>query len=195
LKLENNKIFFPGLNGIRAIAALIVIVFHTDQWSHYFALKSYGFWDLRMQSYAVVLFFVLSGFLITSLLIKEKEKFGTINLPKFYFRRILRIWPVYYTVLIIGFSLIVIFPGAIELGEKHNLKLTFLSYAVLIPNIGFYFGYSPDLVSILWSVGVEEQFYFFWPLIVKTARRYYENSQYFLYRIWFSKFFLLSKHR
>jgi peptidoglycan/LPS O-acetylase OafA/YrhL len=48
-----------------------------------------------MQSYAVVLFFVLSGFLITTLLLKEKEKYNKIDFKKFYFRRILRIWPVY----------------------------------------------------------------------------------------------------
>lgn len=166
-----DKVFFPGLNGIRAIAALIVIVFHTDQWSHYFNLSSYGFWDLRMQSYAVVLFFVLSGFLITTLLLKEKEKYNKIDFKKFYLRRILRIWPVYYTVLFLGIFLIYKFPGSIALGENYNTIKVLFFYGFLLPNIGFYFGLSPDLIGILWSVGVEEQFYAFWPLLVNKSKR------------------------
>lgn len=166
-----NTIYFPGLSGIRAIAALIVMVFHTDQWSRYFGLEPYGFWDTRMQSYAVVLFFVLSGFLITYLLLKEKEVSGTVNLPKFYGRRILRIWPVYYTVLIVGLILLSTFPAMIDQGPKDNLTRSALAYTFFLPNIAFFFGYSPDLIGILWSVGVEEQFYAFWPVLVKKAKK------------------------
>jgi len=97
----NQKIHFPGLNGIRAIAAMTVLIFHIDQFLPHFDLKPV-FHGPGMAEYAVTLFFVLSGYLITHLLLLEKEKFQKIDLPKFYIRRILRIWPIYYAVLFIG---------------------------------------------------------------------------------------------
>ncbi|MEJ7589497.1 MAG: hypothetical protein WKI04_18250, partial [Ferruginibacter sp.] len=87
------------------------MVFHTDQFSHYFGLASYGFYKTKMQSYAVILFFVLSGFLITYLLIREKENKGKINIRHFYIRRIVRTWPLYYLVLVIGMLLLLLLPG------------------------------------------------------------------------------------
>ena len=167
--MKENKLHFPGLNGIRAIAAVVVMIFHTDQYSKYAGIKSIGIWETRMQSYAVVLFFVLSGFLITFLLLKEKEKYNTINLKNFYIRRILRIWPVYYATLTVGLILLVNF-AFIERGPINNLVITSVFYAFLIPNIGFLLGYAPDIIGILWSVGVEEQFYAFWPFLVGKSR-------------------------
>ncbi|PZR25878.1 MAG: hypothetical protein DI535_16355 [Citrobacter freundii] len=166
---KQDSIYLPGLNGLRAIAAMVVMVFHTDQWSEYFGLTPYGFWNTRMQAYAVVLFFVLSGFLITYLLLKEKEKKGSINFRKFYIRRILRIWPVYYLVLITGVIILATMGDKIHLPAGFDLKTTAGLYAILVPNIAFFLGYSPDLIGILWSVGVEEQFYAFWPFLVNRS--------------------------
>jgi peptidoglycan/LPS O-acetylase OafA/YrhL len=81
-----NKVYFPNLNGLRFFAAFSVMLYH------FFGE------GLINGHYGVVLFFVLSGFLITYLLFEEKEKFGKIEIKKFYFRRILRIWPLYYLV-------------------------------------------------------------------------------------------------
>ena len=72
--MKKNEIYFPGLNGIRALAAILVIVCHMDEWSYRFGLETTGYYRKEMGAYAVVMFFVLSGFLITYLLIKEKEK-------------------------------------------------------------------------------------------------------------------------
>jgi peptidoglycan/LPS O-acetylase OafA/YrhL len=160
---------------------MIVMVFHTDQFSHYFGLVSYGFWKTKMQSYAVILFFVLSGFLITFLLMKEKEKNGRVNTLNFYIRRILRTWPLYYIVLIVGAILLALLPGQIDQGVKQNLFITVLAYGILIPNIASFFGYAPDLINILWSVGAEEQFYAFWPLLVNNAKKLLDRITWFLF--------------
>jgi peptidoglycan/LPS O-acetylase OafA/YrhL len=179
--MNQNKVHFPGLNGIRALAAMIVIIFHTDQWSHYFGIESLGFWDKRMQTYAVILFFVLSGFLITYLLLKEKEQFHKIHYKKFYIRRILRIWPVYYTVLIVGIALLYAFPTQIQQGPAQDLPITLLFYSALLPNIGFMYGYFPDLIVILWSVGAEEQFYAFWPFLINKSKNVLKGLLIFLF--------------
>jgi len=173
-------IYFPGLNGLRAIAAMIVMIFHTDQFSHYFGLASQGIWRLRTQSYAVILFFVLSGFLITFLLIQEKENTGKINVRQFYIRRVRRIWPVYYLVLIAGIVLIWLFPEQIHRGINPGLGITALGYAFFIPNVVSFFGYTPDLINVLWSVGAEEQFYAFWPWVIKNASDLLNHITWFL---------------
>lgn len=165
--MSKEVIYFPGLNGIRAIAAVLVVIFHTDQWSHYFGIESIGFWQTEMHSYAVVLFFVLSGFLITFLLLKEKEQYGKINYLKFYTRRILRIWPVYYTVLFVGTFLLVAF----QFWTPRNLPMTFLFHFFLMPNLVFTMGFKAELIGILWSVGVEEQFYAFWPFLLNKSKK------------------------
>lgn len=64
------RIYFKGMNGIRAIAALLVVVIHTGQFHYLFGLEPTKYYELLWQSYAVTLFFVLSGFLITFLLIE-----------------------------------------------------------------------------------------------------------------------------
>jgi peptidoglycan/LPS O-acetylase OafA/YrhL len=185
-----NPIYFPGLNGLRAIAAMIVMIFHTDQFSHYFGLVPYGFWRTRMQSYAVILFFVLSGFLITYLLVKEKEKEGLVNIRNFYIRRILRIWPVYYLVLITGAILLACLPAYIYQGVQHNLPVTLVAYGLLVPNIASYFGYAPDLINVLWSVGAEEQFYAGWPWLVQHGEKLMNRIILFLFAWLALKYFL-----
>lgn len=159
---------------------MIVLIFHTDQFSHYFGLIPYGFWQTKMQSYAVIFFFVLSGFLITFLLLNEKERKGSIDIRSFYIRRILRIFPLYYLVLITGAVLLILFHGQLGQGLKHNLLITVFAYGSLVPNIASYMGYTPDLVSVLWSVGAEVQFYAFWPLLINKAKKLLDRIILFL---------------
>src|SRR5688572_17546909 len=91
---ESNRIHLPGLNGIRAIAALAVIFSHIGLSLHQFGLKSLP--DIDLAGYGVTIFFALSGFLITYHLLIEKQRFERVNIRQFYIRRILRIWPLYY---------------------------------------------------------------------------------------------------
>ena len=95
----------PGLNALRAIAALMVVLGHVEllksQRGIPSAFNTPGSW-LPDGHLGVVLFFALSGYLITFLLVKERAAIGRTDLRKFYMRRILRIWPLYYTVLLLS---------------------------------------------------------------------------------------------
>ncbi len=165
----NNKVHFKGLNGIRAIAAMIVLIFHIDQFARFFGLKSIGFHETGMAGYGVTLFFVLSGFLITRLLLIEKKEFQKIDLPKFYLRRILRIWPIYYLIIVIAIIIYFSVPYAISYPEGQVFE-TFVLYSFLLSNIGYGFGLGITPISPLWSVGVEEQFYAFWPFLLGRSK-------------------------
>lgn len=165
---EGEIIYFKGLNGIRAIASIIVVIWHVDQYSALFNIESKGFCLNGMATRAVDLFFVLSGFLITFLLLKEKEQYGKIDLKKFYLRRILRIWPIYYLVVLIAF-LIYFFN---ILTPENSLIISAFFYLFFLANIAFSTGYDLKAITPLWSVGVEEQFYLFWPIIISKLKKY-----------------------
>lgn len=91
-----NSIHFPGLNNLRFIAAMGVLIFHVELKKQLLGFKFYYMHQLiNLGDVSVTLFFVLSGFLITYLLLAEREQTGTVAVKKFYTRRILRIWPLY----------------------------------------------------------------------------------------------------
>ncbi|PBJ13877.1 acyltransferase [Flavobacterium sp. ACN6] len=183
--MENKKIFFKGLNELRAFAALAVIFHHielfknSDQISSLLKSIYFSYFIERLGKNGVYLFFVLSGFLITYLLLIEKEKSQTILFKKFYLRRIYRIWPLYYIILIIGFIIIPFlaytfeifentpsFFGLISNQENYSLK-SILLYIFFLPNVALsYFQIILVGCSQAWSVGVEEQFYILWPLLI-----------------------------
>ena len=99
----HKKIFFPNLNGVRAIAAFMVIVYHVEDIKELFGLPNFPHHDPMgndLGGLGVTLFFVLSGFLITYLLLNEKSACGTVSLRDFYIRRVLRIWPLYYLIVV-----------------------------------------------------------------------------------------------
>lgn len=161
--------YLPGLNGIRAIAALMVIIEHCDHRLGKFGLSElfpYG----RVDTLGVTLFFVLSGYLITTLLLAEKEKTGTISLRKFYTRRILRIWPAYYLTVLVGVAL-ALFVVDDGLKPATSVFPVILFYLFLLPNVPFTNRTSIQIIDPLWSVGVEEQFYLIWPFIVRTFKK------------------------
>lgn len=152
-----NSIHLPGLNGLRAIAALTVM------WGHVF-LGPFGYWgfdgDYRsvFPLDGVTLFFVISGFLITYLLLNEHDRTGTISIKKFYIRRILRIWPIYYVFLIVALII-----TQVTFGKE-------LWYYIFFgANIPFIIGSALWPIVHYWSLGVEEQFYLFWPWLVKKT--------------------------
>jgi peptidoglycan/LPS O-acetylase OafA/YrhL len=163
---ENNKSFYlSGINGLRAIAALSVVAAHVMMPGiSNFNLK-YRL-DLPMAGYGVTLFFVISGFLITFLLLKEIDKTGNISIRKFYFRRILRIWPIYYLFIIIC-VILSFFISDIKI-IKANTIICYLFFAANVP---FIFGNGILIIAHYWSIGVEEQFYLFWPWVVKLSQK------------------------
>jgi peptidoglycan/LPS O-acetylase OafA/YrhL len=142
-KLSSSQI--PALHGIRAIAVFLVILYH-------FGLPFPG-------AHGVLIFFVLSGFLITWLLLKEHERSGSISLKGFYKRRILRIFPAFYFYWAVLVSLLLI-TGKNILWPHAVSSLFYLSnYYNAI------FGDPNNGLSHTWSLAIEEQFYLLWPFV------------------------------
>jgi peptidoglycan/LPS O-acetylase OafA/YrhL len=153
---------FGALNGFRGIAVLMVIWHHTT--SKLFA----GIQILHLGYLGVEFFFVISGFLITTLLLREKTLTGSISLKHFYIRRVLRIFPIYYTIIIVYVIVVNIFERGTPagLGFMTNLKyyLTYTSnWFVELdqPRVIFY---------LAWSLATEEQFYMVWPSVEKFLK-------------------------
>jgi peptidoglycan/LPS O-acetylase OafA/YrhL len=125
----------------------------------------------------VNLFFVLSGFLISYLLIAERQQTGTVNIKNFYTRRILRIWPLYY---FYGLSVTLFSPlvfSWLGMGEQQGwnwqvigINLLFLVFFAVNIQMAF-FRYNEGIAEITWSVCIEEQFYMVWPWLVRWYNR------------------------
>ncbi|HRI25452.1 MAG TPA: acyltransferase [Ferruginibacter sp.] len=168
---SNKPIFFPGLNGLRALAALSVVIFHLTRDFAEFGLDPYIFGRLAdgspkgfaMAGFGVTIFFALSGFLITYLLLAEKQK-QEIGIRNFYFRRILRIWPLYYLYLAAAVIVIIIYNMPLD----GKMLFTYIFFAANIPHITD----TPlPFLRHYWSLGVEEQYYLFWPWVVKKVKK------------------------
>jgi peptidoglycan/LPS O-acetylase OafA/YrhL len=163
--------YLPGLDGLRTIAWSMVMLHHLlpREWPNPAAseeLRSWWHAFILANGYGVTLFFVLSSFLITSLLLQEKERFGRIDVRGFYLRRILRIWPLYFLILI---------AAAVLNGAITNVPLTpatFFRFATFNANL-LMSGKAavPLTIGPLWSVCVEEQFYLCWPWLLRAASR------------------------
>jgi peptidoglycan/LPS O-acetylase OafA/YrhL len=142
---------FPALDGMRAIAAVMVVFFHFagPRWAWL-----NGFLGVHM-------FFVLSGFLITTLALREESRTGRVSLREFYVRRVFRILPVYYVVLAMIVAL------AWLRGEWVSSGLP----GVLDNYLTFTNEWAPNnsLFGQSWTLGVEQKFYLAWPLLVFTV--------------------------
>ena len=162
---------YPGLNELRAIAALCVIPGHVEQMKELNQLPYY-YWFPVPGKLGVVLFFALSGFLITALLLKEKHRHQCVSLKNFYIKRALRIWPLYFFLLtfcILVINKIPVFqlPNlSVELYGNLTLK-NILLLSFILPN---YIYFVIPYASHLWSIGIEEQFYLVQPCIIKVVK-------------------------
>lgn len=162
-------IYLPGLNGLRAIAAIAVVFSHITLELYQFGLNSKIFgvnyegeaMGLALAGHGVTIFFTLSGFLITYLILKEKE-LGKVNIKAFYVRRILRIWPLYYLYFFLVLAIIFLF-------SIHYPASSVPFYVFLAANVPFFLGKTLPLLAHFWSLGVEEQFYLFFPQIAKLS--------------------------
>ncbi len=175
LKEAGSRVFFPNLDGLRFIAFLFVFLSHT-------LLRMVATLDLQ-ESFlkrflvtiasgetGVSIFFVLSGYLITYLILNEISLKGKLNVLFFYMRRILQIWPLYY--LVILFS-VVLFPVIRSYFPHTDIANTYHVYFYFLflsnfetLNVIRHLNTVPDLMAgITWSVAIEEQFYVVWPLL------------------------------
>jgi peptidoglycan/LPS O-acetylase OafA/YrhL len=143
----------PSLDGLRAVSILLVIAGHWIT-THHGPAYSFAYANLGVR-----IFFVISGFLITTLLLHEEERAGAVSLRGFYIRRAYRIFPAAAVFMLVMFILF-----------RHELRWYEMALAALYL-MNFYFG-KPWQVGHLWSLGVEEQFYFLWPGIFKKYAGY-----------------------
>jgi peptidoglycan/LPS O-acetylase OafA/YrhL len=169
------KIHLPGLNGLRFIAALLVIIDHTELFKSYLGLPILwaNSYSAYLVAFGVSIFFVLSGFLITYLLLEELKQ-GPIQIKHFYLRRILRIWPLYYLLVLLGFFVIPylsFFQIPQYSSEMSDSLDRFLLFFGLAANVAFVYFPTVAFANILWSVAVEEQFYLFWPHVIKIKQK------------------------
>ncbi len=175
--LTDKRVHFPGLNGLRFIAAYFVIIGHIELFKFKAGLTTLISYEYthpllsHLGRQGVNIFFVLSGFLITYLLISEFKFTENINIGKFYIRRILRIWPLYFFIVLLSFFLLpYILNPAYFIVKTHpyfGLKLGLMVF--LLPNLAYYaFGHIFS-AGLLWSIGTEEQFYLAWPHIIKRS--------------------------
>lgn len=142
---------FPAFDGIRAIAAVMVLVFHFAGPVGVFLSGWLG----------VHLFFVLSGFLITTLLLREERAQGRVSLADFWIRRLLRIVPAYWAVLALTVGMLVLGGAVTSAGVRQSF--------------GWFVTLNPDLAPTgmdftpAWTIGIEQKFYLVWPLIAFVA--------------------------
>jgi peptidoglycan/LPS O-acetylase OafA/YrhL len=151
-----------------------VIIFHLPQLCKNQGLPYYESLPVFHKGMeAVYMFFVLSGFLIIRLIYRAKKR-GAFSIKKFYIRRILRIFPLYYLILIIGFTFYNLILPFLDIDFAINYKLFdgILLTVFFLPNI-FSTIYEPGgILEILWSIGIEEQFYLMIaPLLFFIGRR------------------------
>jgi peptidoglycan/LPS O-acetylase OafA/YrhL len=168
------KVYFNGLNTLRFFAAYFVVLHHGETIRAKYGLPNFEHYSFfRNGSIAVSFFFVLSGFLITYLLLREIKNTEGVSLPKFYMRRVLRIFPLYYLLVFIGLIAIPIFLNIIHFPNTQPydtatggvLFLFFLSFVV---NAMF----GSHLLEPLWSIGVEEYFYLIWAPLFKFFKNH-----------------------
>lgn len=173
---SKDRLYLPGLNGIRAVAALSVLFGH--MWA------PFGDWGIGEPIFQipwpcapVTTFFVISGFLITYLLMNEVGKTGDVSIGKFYMRRILRIWPLYYGYMVLALIVVAAFKGEI------NSAAWF--YTFFSGNISHAIGIGIIPLYHFWSLGVEEQFYAWYPWMVKYNKKHILYAVCGLCILWF----------
>lgn len=156
------RFYRPELDIVRLIAFLTVFFYHSASGD----ARSEGVFLVTLASaasFGLPLFFVLSAYLITTLLLREVESTGTVAIGRFYERRILRIWPLYLASLLIGLAWSY---------HHHFLHIEWRWYlSALLMSANLVGLAQPGPIAHLWSISVEEQFYLFWPALTRWLSR------------------------
>lgn len=173
---QSKKIFFPNLDALRFIAFLFVFCEHIF-WGAFKKLPIHDKPMLKSSMYnllcngglGVSIFFVLSGFLITYLILMEINMNGKLDVKAFYIRRSLRIWPLYYMVLLFIFVLYPFVQHLLNIYQANCARpvfyFLFLSNFDLINIARTCYNQGTVQSGVTWSIAIEEQFYFVWPLL------------------------------
>jgi len=181
----------PDIDGLRALAVLSVLFFHAEFTFNEKILFPGGF-------LGVDIFFVISGYLITSLLLKEIKINSNINFLNFYERRSRRILPALIVVIV---STLIFGLFFLSSAEYVDLNKSTLSAILFVSNFYFYFAeysYNHDLSMLkpllhTWSLSIEEQFYIFFPLAIWIIYKYLKlNLRIFIFLTFFYIFFIIN---
>lgn len=185
------KAHFPALHGFRAIAALGVFIHHCEEFKKFSGINSIGHYKgiNSLGTISVTAFFVLSGFLLSYLLMQEKDHYQNINIKKFYWKRILRIWPLYMLTLVLYKCIMPNLPiDILQAIENMQLNTQFEAVSIVqispltewiclilfLPHVLLALGI-PFNPAHTWSIGVEEMFYIFWPWLIYFSRNYWKT--------------------
>ncbi len=190
--VSKGPVYFKDLDALRAIAFLAIFLHHGIFTADPTVEASVAFLAADVITkpawLGVPFFFALSGFLITYLLLSEEQRRGKISVGKFYVRRILRIWPLYYAVVIFGFFIFPLLHG-LMVHEPYTENATLWKYLAFLGNFdiiknGLPYGAG---LGVTWSLSVEEQFYLVWPIFFSIVPR--------KFRVWSVLFlFMLSQY-
>lgn len=151
LRARLDRSSIPGLDGIRALAVLLVIINH-------FGIEAVN------GAFGVLIFFVLSGFLITWLMLKELDRSGTVSLKNFYRRRMLRIFPAFYAFWIAAVAIYLLRGHFIHWGQAISAFFYVSNYYMALVPTG------TEVFAHTWSLSIEEQFYLLWPFLFLLGR-------------------------
>ena len=176
--LSTPLVYFQPLDIVRFVAATLILITHSyEHWLEVPAVRTFTgladnqpvWWAVKLQhlvgnfNFGVDIFFLMSGFLITYLLLAEQDRYGRIDIGSFYMRRVLRIWPLYYFCVAMG-PILTHFYGEPDVYLKYHLL--FLGNVDLMRH-----GWGSTAVNHLWSICIEEHFYLVWPLVVTFVPR------------------------
>jgi peptidoglycan/LPS O-acetylase OafA/YrhL len=157
---KKTKLYFPQLDSVRGMSFIAIFLFHSLRIS--FNAGTFPEYIFNRLPLAIDVFFILSSFLLTYLALNEYKKRGDFSFKNYFTRRILRIWPLYYFILIIAF---ILFPF---IANSFHYKMTLpapLYYIFFIAN--FYTADHVFFLKLLWTISVEEQFYLLWGLCLR----------------------------
>lgn len=178
------SLWMPELDGLRACAALAVMVVH-------YASQTIVT-DIALAGLGVATFYGLSAFLITFLAFKEIARTGTFGVKRFLLRRVFRIWPLYFFVITVGFLLVGPYgpfygTTSTELVDEEFLGKFAWPYPLFLTNLAYAFNYTkigdysfswwaPSFLGVTWSVSLEEQMYLLFPVLLAAALRYPQGT-------------------
>ncbi|XRG77887.1 acyltransferase family protein [Rossellomorea sp. GAMAL-10_SWC] len=168
--------YMAGLDGLRALAVLSVIAYHLN-----FSFASGGF-------LGVTVFFVLSGYLITDLLIAEWSTNQRIDLKSFWYRRAKRLLPGMFTLLLIVIAFVSLFKSSMIGNLKQDSVAAIFYYSnwwYIFHHLSYFESFAnPSILNHFWSLAVEEQFYIIWPILTLLGLKYIKNKdRLFLYTL------------
>lgn len=163
LPVTKSKLYFPQLDSIRGISFIAIFLFHAVRFPHHsFPAAGFLHYLYKNLDLGVEVFFVLSAFLLTWLGLNEYKKRNNFSLSNYFKRRTLRIWPLYFFILILAF---LIFPPVAK----------YFHFEMSLPNVWYYIFFISNFYTIdhifflrfLWTISVEEQFYLLWGICLR----------------------------